>query len=106
MQAKLQQLKSQKVFIQHLLNGILEKVLAASAPALAEREEKNLQSSCDGLQEEKATFEAQITAQAKNNAAKDARLVELKKEIEQAKTRQHAVSLTANTVNDLISAPI
>ncbi|XP_048587255.1 uncharacterized protein LOC116604944 [Nematostella vectensis] len=97
MLAKLQELKLQKVFIQHLLKAMLEKVLSASAPALAVREEKNLQSFSDGLQEEKEKFAAQIAEQAKNNAAKDALLAVLKGEIKQAKIRSHACTAESQT---------
>ncbi|XP_048579810.1 uncharacterized protein LOC116613492 [Nematostella vectensis] len=95
--AKLQELKLQKVFIQHSLKAVLEKVLSASAPALAKRDEKNLKSSCGGLQEEKETFATQIAEQAKNNAAKDALLAQLKREIEQANARPLACTAESQT---------
>ncbi|EDO30313.1 predicted protein [Nematostella vectensis] len=90
--AKLQELKLQKVFIQHLLNAVLEKVLATSAPALAERKEKDLGSSCGKLQEEREAFVSQIAEQTKSNAAKDALLAELKRQIGQTKTRPHCTA--------------
>ncbi|XP_048578074.1 uncharacterized protein LOC116605474 [Nematostella vectensis] len=84
--------KLQKVFIQHLLNAVLEKVLATSAPALAERKEKDLGSSCGKLQEEREAFVSQIAEQTKSNAAKDALLAELKRHIRQTKTRPHCTA--------------
>ncbi|EDO42279.1 predicted protein [Nematostella vectensis] len=84
-QAKLQELKLQRVFVRHLLNGLLEKVLAMSAPALAEREQKDLQSFCDRINKEKEAMTALLAEQTKKEEAKIAFFAELKRQLEQAK---------------------